>query len=197
MGINIHEFRKLIMGPFIPSITLTDPDKITRRLMVKEKPIKDSDGVRGALGKAMTSKGRLVVVWKPNPKNSWYDKYFCHGHSLGTYRRHGYSVTSAKSIFFALEDECDEIGSGQRSVSAIQLLKIGDIVSFAELSGRIMHTAKVFCIDINPSVPLRPIKFADIILSTKNGYNAACLQPILTIVRCYPQTRIIRYWRLR
>ena len=183
------------MGPFIPSITLTDPDKITRRLMVKEKPIKDSDGVRGALGKAMTSKGRLVVVWKPNPKNSWYDKYFCHGHSLGTYRRHGYSVTSAKSIFFALEDECYEIGSGQRSVSAIQLLKIGDIVSFAELSGRIMHTAKVFCIDINPNVPLRPIEFNDIILSSKNEYHPDCLQSLeTTFINCQT-AHMVRFWR--
>jgi hypothetical protein len=95
----------------------------------------------------------------------------------------------------ALEDDYVDIGAGQLASDTIQLLKIGDIVSFAELSGRIIHTAKVFCIDINPSDPFRPIKLADIILSTKNGYRADCLQPILTIERCYPKTKIIRFWR--
>jgi hypothetical protein len=185
------------MGPFIPSITLTGPNEITCPLLESTEYREIWDEAPGVLGKAMTSRGRLVDVWKPNPKNSWCDKYFCHGHSLGTYRRYGYSVFSGKDIFFALEDECYEIGAGQRSAGAIQVLKVGDIVSFAELSGRIMHTAKVFCIDINPSDPLRPIKFADITLLTKNGCNSDYLQPILNIVRTYPMTRIIRFWRPR
>jgi hypothetical protein len=185
------------MGPFIPAIKLTDSDGVTSELRLAEDIYETTCGEFDLLGQAMTSKGNVVRVFKADPDDPLYKQYFCHGHSLGTYRRHGYSVISAKSIFFALEDECYEIGSGQRSVSAIQLLKIGDIVSFAELSGRIMHTAKVFCLDINPSVPFGPIKLADIILSTKNGFKRACLQPILTIIRCYPKTRIIRYWRLR
>ena len=183
------------MGPFIPSITLTDPNKITSTLMAKEKPYKSPHGVHGAIGKAMTSKGRLVVVWKPNPNNSLYQQYFCHGFAIDTYFRFGYSVCSGRSILRALQDDYVEIVAVQTALDELQGLKVGDIVSFADLSGKIIHTAKVFCLDINPSVPFGPIKLADIILSTKNGFKRACLQPILTIIRSYPQTMLIRYWR--
>ncbi len=158
---------------------MTDSDGVTQSIITNETARAGRIGALGALGSAMISKGRIVRVWKANPDNSLYNKYFCHGHSLGTYRRFGYSVGCGEAILCALEDDCYEIGAGQTPLGAIQGLKAGDIVSFAELSGKIMHTAKVFCIDINLSDPLRPVRFVDIILLTKNGYNEDCLQPIL------------------
>ena len=183
------------MGPFIPAITLTDSDGVTSQLRFAEEIYKTTTGKFELLGQAMTSKGNKVKVFKANSDNSFRYKYFCHGHSLGTYRRFGYSVGSGVDVLFALEDDCYEIGADQIPVETIQLLKVGDIVSFAELSGKILHTAKVFCININPNDPLRPVIFDDIILSTKNGYRADCLQPILDTLATYPTIPMVRYWR--
>ena len=185
------------MGPFIPSITLTDSDGVTSQLRFAEEIYKTTTGKFELLGQAMTSKGNKVKVFKANPNNSLYNQYYCHGHSLGTYRRFGYSVGSGVDILFALEDECYEIGACQTPFEIIQLLKVGDIVSFAELSGKIIHTAKVFCININPNDPLRRVIFDEIILSTKNGYRADCLQPILDTLATYPTIKMVRFWRAR
>jgi hypothetical protein len=80
----------LVLGPFIPSITLTDPNKITSPILESTVYSEIGDEVPGVLGKAMTSRGRLVKVWKANPDNSLCYKYFCHGFALDTYRRFGY-----------------------------------------------------------------------------------------------------------
>ncbi len=185
------------MGPFIPSITLTDPDEVTIPIIINETDCPDPEGAHGTIGFAMTSTGRLVGVWKANPNNSLYNQYYCHGHSLGTYRRFGYSVGCGDDILFALEDECYEIGACQTPFETIQLLNVGDIVYFAELSGKIIHTAKVFRININPNDPLRRLKLEEIILSTKNGYRADCLQPILDTLATYPTIKMVRFWRAR
>ena len=185
------------MGPMFPTITFTDSDGVTSPIIINEMASPDHPAAHGRLGFAMTSKGRKVIVWKANSDNSFRYKYFCHGHSLGTYRRFGYSVGSGVDVLFALEDDCYEIGADQIPVETIQLLKVGDIVSFAELSGKILHTAKVFCININPNDPLRRVIFDEIILSTKNGYRADCLQPILDTLATYPTIKMVRFWRAR
>ncbi len=84
---------------------------------------------------------------------------------------------------------------GQTVLETIQLLNFGDIVSFEELSGNIIHTAKVSYIDINPNERMRPLKFADIILSTKNDLDAECLQSILAVRAVYPEAPKMRFWR--
>jgi hypothetical protein len=185
------------MGPFIPSITLTDSDGVTQSIITNETACPGDIGAHGTVGFAMTSKGRPVMVWKANPDNSLRYKYFCHGFALDTYRRFGYSVCSDADILRALEDDYVEIGAGQSASDTIQLLKIGDIVSFAELSGKIIHTAKVFIIDINPSDPLRPVRFVDIILFSKNCFNVECLEPFLVTFINYPTIQRIRVWRAR
>jgi hypothetical protein len=107
------------MGPFIPSITLTDLDGSTEMICNGEKYYKGSDGKIFGLGSAMTSKGNKVVVFKANPDHPFDEQYFCHGHALGTYRRFGYSVGCGYDILFALEDECYEIGAGQTPFDTI------------------------------------------------------------------------------
>jgi hypothetical protein len=56
----------------------------------------------------------------------------------------------------ALEDDYVEFGAWETVLETIQLLNFGDIVSFEDLSGNIIHTAKVSYININPNDPLRP-----------------------------------------
>ncbi len=180
-----------------PSITLTDSDEVTSPLIINEIACPDPLGAHGTLGFAMTSKGRPVMVWKANPDNSLRYKYFCHGFALDTYRRFGYSVCSDADILRALEDDYVEIVAWQSASDTIQLLKIGDIVSFAELSGKIIHTAQVFIIDINPSDPLGRLKLEDIILFSKNCFNVECLEPFLATFINYPMINIVRFWRAR
>jgi hypothetical protein len=175
------------MGPFIPSITLTDSDGVTNEIWPGEMMYMMTDGMGSSLGLAMTSKGRKVNVVKADLNALLNMQYFCHGHSLGTYRRFGYSVISGVHILFALQDDYVEFGARQTVLGAMQLLKVGDIVSFEELSGKIVHSAIVSSIDINPSDPLRPIQFAEIILSTKNNYDAVCLQSILAVRELYSE----------
>ncbi len=187
------------MGPMFPSITLTDSDEKTDLIMkvAGEETFTSTTGDIVEYGTAMTSKGRLVAVWKANPSRSMSRQYYCHGFALNTYRRFGYSVCSGVSIVRALIDDYDLIGVGQTVSDAIPLLKGGDIVSFEELSAKIIHTAQFFCIDADSRDPLERIKLHDVILSTKNGLNADCLQSFATTVRTYPKTQRIRFWRAR
>ena len=154
-----------------------------------------TNGKSRSLGQAMTSKGRIVQVMKATLSGVIQWQYFCHGHSLGTYRRFEYSVCSGVHILMALEDDYVEIGAWETELDVIPPLKVGDIISFAELSGIILHTAIVFHIRIDPSDPLRPIQFADIILSTKNNYDAVCLQSILAVRELYSEAPKMRFWR--
>jgi hypothetical protein len=154
-----------------------------------------TDGTVSSLGQAMTSKGRKVNVMQATRSGVMKLQYFCHGHSLVTFRRFRYSVCSGVHILMALEDDYVEFGAGQTVLETIQLLNIGDIVSFAELSGNIIHTATVFYIIINPNERMRPLKFADIILSTKNDLDAECLQSILAVRAVYPEAPKMRFWR--
>ncbi len=183
------------MGPFIPSITLTDSYGVTNEIWAGEESYMMTNGKRRSLGQAMTSKGRKVNVMKATGSGVMKLQYFCHGHSLGTYRRFGYSVCSGVHILFALEDDYVEFGAGQTVLETIQLLNIGEIVSFEDLSGNILHTAKVFYIIINPNDPLRPLKLTNIILSTKNDLDSECLQSILAVRAVYPEAPKMRFWR--
>jgi hypothetical protein len=183
------------MGPFIPAITLTDSDGVTNEIWAGERMYMMTNGKSRSLGQAMTSKGRIVQVMKATLSGVIQWQYFCHGHSLGTYRRFEYSVCSGVHILMALEDDYVEFGAWETVLETIQLLNFGDIVSFEDLSGNIIHTAKVSYININPNDPLRPIQFDDIILSTKNNYDAACLQSILAVCAVYPEATKMRFWR--
>jgi hypothetical protein len=68
-------------------------------------------------------------------------------------------VCSGVHILSALEDDYVEFGAGQTVLETIKLLNIGDIVSFAELSGNIIHTATVFyIIDKSIAISLHQIE---------------------------------------
>jgi len=183
------------MGPFIPSITLTTATDVTLQLLNNEIfcPLWDAN-VPGSKGLAMTDKGRLVKVWKPAPNNPINVQYFCHGASLGTYRKYGYSVLSGKDILIALEDDYVEIGVGKTRMDALQLVKAGDIISLGSQREGIEHTVvvKLFM----PIVYRIGRKSFDAIqVSSKNGtfpelvtsFSATCVE----FLGC----TIFRYWR--
>jgi hypothetical protein len=185
------------MGPYIPAITLTDSDGVTNEIWPGERMYMMTNGKSRSLGQAMTSKGRKVNVVKATRSCVIQWQYFCHGHSLGTYRRFGYSVCSGVHILMALQDDYVEFVAGQTVLETIQLLNIGEIVSFEDLSGNIIHTAKVSSININPNERMRPVKLTDIILSTKNYLDAVCLQSILAVRAVYPEAPKMRFWRAK
>jgi hypothetical protein len=186
------------MGPMFPSITLTDSDEKTDLIMkvAGEKTFTNTTGELVERGLAMTSKGRIVKVWKANPSIPIFRQYYCHGFALNTYRRFGYSVCSGVSIVRALMDDYVLIDVvGQTVSDALAQLKAGDIVSFEELSEKIIHTAQFYCIDAEPNDPLKVLKLRDVILSTKNGLNADCIESLETTFNTYPTTQRIKFWR--
>ncbi len=182
-----------------PSITLTDSDEKTYLIMkvAGDETFTSHTGEIAEYGLAMTSKGRIVQVWKANPSRLMFNQYHCHGFALNTYRRFGYSVCNGLSIARALMDDYVLIGVGQTVSDALAQLKAGDIVSFEELSEKIIHTARFFAIDIESRDPLEGLKLHDVILYTKNGLNADCLQSLETTFNIYPTTQRIRFWRAR
>lgn len=153
--------------------------------------------VNGTIARAMTTRGRLVNVWKPNPNNSINTRYFCHGHTLGTYFKYGYSVCSYSHILTALEDDCVEIGAGQTLENAIKQVIPGDIVSFTDLRGDIVHSSLVVNVPMEiKSLTVNSI-FEEIKVWTKNGKLLLCVQSLLTTCGFYRNAPILRYWRAR
>ncbi|MCK5819681.1 MAG: hypothetical protein KAH18_10660 [Psychromonas sp.] len=185
------------MGPLIPSITLTDPIGKISMIYDNVQVHPAWYGVDGTTVTAMTTRGRLVNVWKPNPNNSINTRYFCHGHTLGTYFRYGYSVCSYSHILTALEDECVEICAGQTTANAIKEVINGDIVSFSDLIGNIMHSALV----VKAPMAIQSLNvnsiFEEIKVWTKNGRLSLCIQSLITTCNVYNYAPILRYWRAR
>ena len=124
-------------------------------------------------------------------------KYFCHGLTLGTYRKYGYTVFSGLDILKALEDDCVEIGAGQTLMAVMKLLNVGDIISFTNLQGNIIHTALV--VDLHNAAQMLTENeiYYEVDLLTKNGVLAECLQSLLVVRGVYSRAPTMRYWRIR
>jgi len=73
--------------------------------------------IDGHVYRVRTDVGSIVHGWvaadryeqRPNPDRNRH--YFCHGHSLGTYREFGYSVFSGPDLATVLRDEYLLVGS--------------------------------------------------------------------------------------
>lgn len=183
------------MGPLIPSITLTDPNGITRTLIDNNPPCPGWDGVPGTEGRAITSRGRVVDVWKPDPNNSISLKYFCHGHTLGTYREYGYSVFSGQHVLTALEDDYNEIGIGQTPNNALNLVIPGDIISFSDTDRVVLHTALVVNVPMINGNPSGKNNRGNVTVWTKNGQIPECVQKLSATCQVYKNSLNLRYWR--
>ncbi|MCK5819683.1 MAG: hypothetical protein KAH18_10670 [Psychromonas sp.] len=159
--------------------------------------IESDYNVVGTAGRAITSRGRLVKVWKPAEGNSINNKYFCNRLSLDPYRRYGYSVCSGSYILKALEDEYVEIGVGPTRQNAISGVILGDIVSFSNLNEVIIHTAVVINVPVFIQRLTEQNIFETLMVWIKNGTRLECVQSLL-ITRCRDiHAPTMRYWRAR
>lgn len=140
------------------------------------------DDVEGRSYAAFTDKGRPIRVWVPAIGNDLNDRYFCHGLTLGTWERYGYSVCSAEDVEKVLIDEftC----RGPNLADAQQ----GDIVSFQNPHGiGVVHTCRVVnCATV-------PKTAANITVWTKNGRAPEAVLTLANVMGIYAGTHIL-FW---
>lgn len=112
----------------------------------------ENDQVEGYQVMAMTNLDNQVGIWIPRGENVVQFKYFCHGHALGTYYLHGYSVLG-RDMPIALRDEWEEL-SHQNDVRA------GDIVVWFDGE------------DITHSALINRVNEENLFLCSKNGFKS-------------------------
>ena len=62
--------------------------------------------------RADTDAGTGVVGWMPDSGVAADSRYWCHGHSLGTFMAHNYSVYSGRNMRQVISDEYTVLGTG-------------------------------------------------------------------------------------
>lgn len=107
--------------------------------------------------KVSTDAGNVVTGWVAYSIFPNALRYWCHGHSLGTFAKYGYSVYSGSPLKTVIKDEWKSIPSSQT--------KPGDIAVWTADFG---HSAKF----VNPVITGGRLDPATSMLSTKNGKNA-------------------------
>ncbi|MCK5819026.1 MAG: hypothetical protein KAH18_07175 [Psychromonas sp.] len=190
------------MGPIFPTITLTEPNGQTIILHLNHIPFFWRDTIRmtnRTTHRAITSKGRVVYVWKPHPKDLPDERFICHGHSLGTYYQYGYSVCSGWNALKALEDDYIEIGAEQSLTDAIKQVACGDIVSFSDRLGKVEHSALVVSYPEQIQGLTTDNFMRQILIWSKNGTFAITIHQLMSTWRLYSSSKMkcekIRFWR--
>jgi len=134
----------------------------------------------GTMYEVSTDAGTIVHAWVAySPyKNSL--RYWCHGHSLGTYNNsvYGYSVYSGSSLAAVIKDEWRIVPPSQT--------KPGDI---AVWTAGYDHSAKF----VNPVIRNGQLDPAASTLSTKNGQNALTTMSLNQIAGIYGSAGIAVY----
>jgi len=113
---------------------------------------------------ACSDTGTQVSVWVPAAGAAPNLQYFCHGHALGTFAAHGFTVFSGPDLQTVLHDEWNLVGS-------LQNAKQGDIVVWygvhpgapARLAD---HSALVVTVGMGSDLKIDPTRT---FLSSKNG----------------------------
>ncbi len=151
--------------------------------------------VKGYKAKARTSKHRVVTVWVPDDGNDINTQYFCHGHTLDTYRLFKYSVFSGEFIKMALQDEYNEITVNDQ-VLALNKIKPGDIISFSNNDNVILHTSLVVNVPMNNGTAAeKGYNRKNVSVWTKNGRKAATVEKLLETCAQYTEAPKLRYWQ--
>lgn len=184
------------MGPALPSITLTTPTGATHTLLDNAIPHAGWAGVNGTRGRAMTNRGNAVSIWTPDPANTIDRRYFCHGHTLDTYRLYGYSVFSGASVLTALVDDYNELGAALAPPNALNLAIPGDIVSFSDGAGVVLHTSLVVNVPMNGMLPSGQNTRDTVTVWTKNGQHPECVQLLSATCAAYSNAPVLRFWRV-
>ncbi|MCK5819501.1 MAG: hypothetical protein KAH18_09685 [Psychromonas sp.] len=185
------------MGPVIPNIALTNLSGLKFTLINNQVKNEYPNNVFGTTGQAMTNRGRLVKVWIPRLENSRNTKYFCHGLSLDTYRRYGYSVFSGEHILKCLEDEFFEISLGRIGDNAITPLFVGDVVSFSDYNNKIQHTSLVVNVPPNASRRINNPLYNGLMVWSKPGMDPERVESLLDNYDDFSALKMHRYWRPR
>ena len=133
---------------------------------------------------ACTNKGTQVNVWIPAPNATAENSFFCHGHALGTFNAHGFSVFSGADLQTVLKDDWNLVGSLQNSQK-------GDIVVWYNVHqgapARLAdHSALIVSVTVGAD---KMVDVAKTTLSSKNGTEP--LTPLIslaTLIKTYGNT---------
>jgi Domain of unknown function (DUF4157) len=128
------------------------------------------DGPSGSNHEAPTDGGSTVSVWIAYPVWNEANSYWCHGHSLGTYTRYGYSVYSGPPMATAVRDEWTNISP--------EKTRAGDIAVWTSNHD---HSATFTA----PAVKNGTLDPDASMLSTKNGRNPLRTMSLSAIIGVY------------
>jgi hypothetical protein len=86
----------------------------------------------GQVTTALTLENHAVPVWRGPADQPANRRYFCHGHSLRTFERFGYSPFSGDPVRTVLEDEYYAVTRGdERAGSAsFRIVQVNDIIAW-------------------------------------------------------------------
>jgi hypothetical protein len=127
--------------------------------------------------------GKAVSVYYANTRQkdpTYPQGYFCHGRTLGTHARYGYSVYG-ECVQTVLNDE-------YTSVLGLQLAKPGDVVLFSGKADETMHT----CMIVNCATT--PRMQTNVTVWTKNGHDIDRVCTLADVVLEYKPNKL-SYWR--
>jgi hypothetical protein len=119
-------------------------------------------GVSGTAYRVRTRAGTNVKAWVADPNTPQVNRYFCHGHALGTFTKYGYSIYSGPDLQAVLRDEYVLVGSVHNG-------RAGDIVVWYNAHPATLHpdhSAILKSVGLNPNHTANP---ATTLLSSKNG----------------------------
>jgi hypothetical protein len=149
-------------------------------------------GTPGELIRVRTDLGTRVAAWRPtnipNPAPNPQPYYFCHGFSLGTFARFGYSVMSGPSMHRVLADEYRKIGTlgmTHEGMSADGRVLAGDLLVWWKDKDPV-HSAiveePVMIISVGP-VMQRRLNPERTLVSSKTGTGIVRRRVPLTVVK--------------
>lgn len=142
-----------------------------------ERQDKDWVGVKGKDCKAKTIFDNEVVGWLPSEGTEKYNQYWCHGYSLKTFKKFGYSLYGS-SVPVVLKDEYFPLEPNE--------IKKGDVISFHNFKGEIIHTARIK----DPKKPL-----SETMVKTKNGPSELETCKLKLVQGVYPSAVKLKFWR--
>lgn len=155
----------------LPDLNQTSPSNIARTNVAPWAP---RPNPRGNDYQISTDAGTSIKVWVAYGGYATEQQYWCHGHSLGSFARSGYSVYSGtNNMGRVIADEWRSISSASASA--------GDIAVFMP---DFQHSARF----VSPVVSSGVLDESASQLSTKNGMAPLRTDSLSNILSVYPGT---------
>lgn len=157
-----------------------------------EQAVCPANGVPGELIRVRTDLGTRVAAWRPtnvpNPAPNPQPYYFCHGFSLGTFARFGYTVMSGPSMHRVLADEYQRIGTlgmTNEGMRADGRIKAGDLLVWWKDTNPV-HSAivdePVMIMSLSPVIERR-LNLERTLVSSKTGTSIVRRRVPLSLVK--------------